>query len=570
MSCFLILPLVLMLALLGSASTSTAGSPENPGDWESGGFICIGCGYRGWGRAAAASSPIAVGVYKWANYGGGREPGEPNPSNKMSRTVWGKLTRPTASRVVIHTFGSDFDTALAAYTGNALNALTLARFNNDKAVVGLPGPTSKQSLVQFDAAAGIPYSIQIGAATGSEGNISVNVYVFPPGGGISAFLAEFNNNNTWGNRDANCGNAELLVQCSSALFILHNSTNKVLTVTASSKLGAGVAAPAPFQLAAGAVKAVRFTFTAAFNTTTPRTVSGYFTFIGRSNGTEIARTDHPALVVIENNSTGLGNVLRADVQPTVRAGRLNEGRPFEVKLTNVGAQNANGCHARTDTYSQLKTLWQWINPNSGAALAPTNQPIVIPAGQTKWLRVTLASQEARVADPEFPAEVTLDCFNTDRVPINLSNTFDLTAVSLYRPQQVTATKRAPAGDILNVPAAGGIFRVSAKNLGAATQLRALAVYIRPFGEPANKEFKVKICRTATDGGACLQPRSSEVNYTHAKNATAFFKVFVTRPAVNPGFDPEKRRVFFKLWQDQPTTGSFDAVVAAESVAVRRN
>ena len=175
-------------------------------------------------------------------------------------------------------FWSDFDTALAAYTGNALNALTLARFNNDKGVVGLPGPTSKQSLVQFDAAAGIPYSIQIGAATGSEGNISVNAYVFPPGGGISAFLAEFNNNNTWGNRDANCGNAELLVQCSSALFILHNSTNKVLTVTASSKLGAGVAAPAPFQLAAGAVKAVRFTFTAAFNTTTPRTVSGYFTF----------------------------------------------------------------------------------------------------------------------------------------------------------------------------------------------------------------------------------------------------------------------------------------------------
>ena len=69
--------------------------------------------------------------------------------------------------------------------------------------------------------------------------------------------------------------------------------------------------------------------------------------------------------------------------------------------------------------------------------------------------------------------------------------------------------------------------------------------------------------------ASLRHRSL-VTYTATKNATKFFKVFVKPPTTNPGFDPTKRRVFFKLWQDQPTSGSFDAVVGAESVAVRKN
>jgi hypothetical protein len=46
---------------------------------------------------------------------------------------------------------------------------------------------------------------------------------------------------------------------------------------------------------------------------------------------------------------------------------------------------------------------------------------------------------------------------------------------------------------------------------------------------------------------------------------------VKPPAVDPGFDPGKRRVFLKLWQPRPVTqGTFDAVVGAESVAVRKN
>jgi hypothetical protein len=62
-----------------------------------------------------------------------------------------------------------------------------------------------------------------------------------------------------------------------------------------------------------------------------------------------------------------------------------------------------------------------------------------------------------------------------------------------------------------------------------------------------------------------------VEYSAQRNATAFFKIFVKPPAVDPGFDPGKRRVFLKLWQPRPVTqGTFDAVVGAESVAVRKN
>jgi hypothetical protein len=63
-----------------------------------------------------------------------------------------------------------------------------------------------------------------------------------------------------------------------------------------------------------------------------------------------------------------------------------------------------------------------------------------------------------------------------------------------------------------------------------------------------------------------------VEYSAQRNTTAFFKIFVEPPAANPGYDPGKRRVFLKLWQDRPAgvQGSFDAVVGAESVAVRKN
>jgi hypothetical protein len=522
-------------------------------------------------EGASPTAPTAAAgaaVFKLNNFSDpGNEPGEPSLGGKMKKTAWGKLTLTASSRVVIHTFGSDFDTVLAAYTGNAVNALTAVTSNDDRAVPGFGNNT--QSLIQFNAVANTKYSIQFGSKTNVNGNIYAGAFVFPPTGGLSAFMAKVGST-VWNSRDYVCNDAHT-VTCGNPLFILHNSTNKTLTVTASSNLGAGVTAPAVFTIAPNAIKTARFTFTGAFNTTTTRTVSGLFTFIGRENGTEISRAQHRALIVVGNATLVLG----ASVSPAVRAGFLNETKPFDAKLTNTTSQTAIGCHARHDFASaRLKVTWIRTDPNTGGFIGALNQPFNIAAGQSVTFRVFVASQQTQLADPEFPTKVTLDCANANPAPINLFNTFDLTAFGIWRPAQVDATKLAPLSDTLLVPATGSAqVRFSVINRSVATALRAIPIYIRPIGDwgNPNKQYQLTMCRLNSANGSCLSPPAfNSIEYNAAKDTPAFFKIFVTAPPTNPGYSPGFRRVFLKVWQDSPHPQGFDAVVAAESVAVKKN
>ena len=57
-----------------------------------------------------------------------KEPGEPNHANELGgASVWFHWTAPVTGEITIDTCGSDFDTLLAAYTGDAVNALTKSR-----------------------------------------------------------------------------------------------------------------------------------------------------------------------------------------------------------------------------------------------------------------------------------------------------------------------------------------------------------------------------------------------------------------------------------------------------------
>jgi hypothetical protein len=518
---------------------------------------------------AAPTSRAAV--YRLSNVGDpGNEPGEPSLGGKMKKTVWAGLTVPQSQRVVIHTFGSDFDTVLAAYTGNAVNALTAVTSNDDRQVPGAVNDT--HSLIQFIAAANIRYHIQIGSKTGDEGDTYAAVFIFPPAGGLSAYMATVGGT-VWNGRDYVCGYGSApLSACGNPLFILHNSTTRTLRVTASSTLGPGVAAPAAFDIPPNGIRTARFSFTGAFDTTTTRTVAGHFTFIGQENGTNVARADHRALIVVGNAS--LGDVLRAAVEPAVRAGGINASKSFDVTLTNTGSQTAIGCHARHDFSfsSRLKVNWRRFDPNTGNYTGPLNRPVNIAPGRSASIRVFVASQQTQLADPEFPTEVTLDCANTGPAPIDLKNAFDLTALGVYQPAQVEVEKLVPAGDTLNVPASGAAsLRASVVNRSAPAVLRVIPVYLHPFGDSPNTLFSVEVCKTANENGPCQSPPTGSIQYNAARNVKAFFRIFVRAPAVNPGFDAGKRRVFLKVWQEAPVDeATFDAVVAAESVAVRKN
>src|SRR5439155_24179045 len=77
-----------------------------------------------------------------------KEGGEPNHAgNPGGASVWYKWTAPSSGATTFTTFGSDFNSVLAVYTGNSVNALTEVTSNDDAGA-------SIQSRLTFNALAG--------------------------------------------------------------------------------------------------------------------------------------------------------------------------------------------------------------------------------------------------------------------------------------------------------------------------------------------------------------------------------------------------------------------------------
>ena len=100
-----------------------------------------------------------------------REPGEPEV-RYGENTIWYSWTAPSAGSVSIDTVGSDFDTTLGVFTGDAVNALTTLAINDD--YYGL------QSWVSLDVTAGATYLIQVdGWNIGHVGSAQVHLELTP-------------------------------------------------------------------------------------------------------------------------------------------------------------------------------------------------------------------------------------------------------------------------------------------------------------------------------------------------------------------------------------------------------
>jgi hypothetical protein len=111
-----------------------------------------------------------------SNVGATKEPCEPNHHNiPGGASVWYRWTAPIGGNATFDTFGSNFDTVLAVYTGDNLCSLTYIASSDDDPLGGL------QSRVSFNAVAGTTYHIAVdgfggfsspGAASASKGKIS--------------------------------------------------------------------------------------------------------------------------------------------------------------------------------------------------------------------------------------------------------------------------------------------------------------------------------------------------------------------------------------------------------------
>ncbi len=95
-----------------------------------------------------------------------KEPGEPNHAgNPGGHSIWYTWLAPSTKSVTIDTINSSFNTLLAAYTGTAVNNLTVVASNDDLA------PGDLQSRVTFNAAAGTTYQIAVDGYNGAVGNV---------------------------------------------------------------------------------------------------------------------------------------------------------------------------------------------------------------------------------------------------------------------------------------------------------------------------------------------------------------------------------------------------------------
>src|SRR5688572_31603605 len=97
-----------------------------------------------------------------SNVGATLEPGELDPSFEGGRSVWWTWTAPANGAVTITTAGSNFDTMLAAYTGDTLSNLTLVTFSDDRE------PTNT-SIVTFNVVAGTVYQLSVDGSISTAG-----------------------------------------------------------------------------------------------------------------------------------------------------------------------------------------------------------------------------------------------------------------------------------------------------------------------------------------------------------------------------------------------------------------
>ncbi|MBI5387364.1 MAG: trypsin-like serine protease [Verrucomicrobia bacterium] len=109
-----------------------------------------------------------AGTTSGSTLGATREVGEPyHYTTQGGHSVWHTWTADRDGAVVFDTRGSLFDTLLAAYTGDSVNAL-MRLANNDDSIYGL------QSMIRFTAVANQTYHVAVDGYGGSMGLYTLN------------------------------------------------------------------------------------------------------------------------------------------------------------------------------------------------------------------------------------------------------------------------------------------------------------------------------------------------------------------------------------------------------------
>jgi hypothetical protein len=108
-----------------------------------------------------------------------KETGEPaHAGNAGGASIWYRWTAPAAGRVVVSTCGSEFNTLIGVYTGDAVASLTTVAENDDAC--------AEQSRLSFQAVAATTYRIAVDGFGGATGLVALSIDLTPPNDDFAA------------------------------------------------------------------------------------------------------------------------------------------------------------------------------------------------------------------------------------------------------------------------------------------------------------------------------------------------------------------------------------------------
>ncbi len=116
-------------------------------------------------------------------FGATLEPLEPNHDGRRNdHSVWLAWTAPASGIVELNTLGSDFDTVLAVYVGNTVDALLPVESNDDSEI-------NHSSALAFNAQAGVTYRIAVAGHLHSQGHVFFDLQLTPTLDQLPVFLS---------------------------------------------------------------------------------------------------------------------------------------------------------------------------------------------------------------------------------------------------------------------------------------------------------------------------------------------------------------------------------------------
>ena len=271
----------------------------------------------------------------------GIESGEPiHAGNNGGRSIWWQWVAPANGELTIDTFGSDFDTLLAVYTGANVSALTSIASNDDSGGVN--------SEVTFSVDVGTNYLIAVDGFNGASGNVVLN----------------------WDYTDEGAATGSLAVTPVEGLFATGNlggpfspaSRTYTLTNTSAGVIDFDVLTNGAFvsadtvngSLAAGASTTVTVSVNAAASALGPGTSTGSLIVNG------ISRT---VAVTVDADGSSQDNFVDRDT--------INGAGPLTILATNTETGREPGEPNHAGVLGGASVWWTWTAPATGTAIVDT-------------------------------------------------------------------------------------------------------------------------------------------------------------------------------------------------------